>query len=150
MNFENLDVEGGWKALSFIYVKVDSALESDLQQYGLSLSQFTVLQHLADHPERHMRMQQLADAVGLSQSAMSRLVERLEHESCGLLERFHCKQDRRGVYTRITDEGLSRLDEARTTYRSALKSALEDVVSVIDVKSLEQVLRTIKGNSLVS
>jgi DNA-binding MarR family transcriptional regulator len=128
-----------------MYVHVVNALESELQiKHGLTLSEFTVLQCLAEHPEHHMRMQQLADSVGLSQSAMSRLVERLEAESCGLLERFLCLKDRRGVYTQITEKGLDRLNEAYPTYQSILTSAWGEVVSAVDTASLEQAFRFLK------
>ena len=129
MTHENLDIEASWENLVLTYVRTVSVLEAELQQHGLSLSEFTVLKYLANHPEHHMRMQQLADAVGLSQSAMSRLVERLKDKDCGLLERFHCVEDRRGVYTRITSRGLKRLHEARVTYLSVLESKLKEISS---------------------
>lgn len=47
------------------------------------------------HGEHHLRMSQVARAAALSNSATSRLVERLE--ACGLLRRYLCATDRRGV-----------------------------------------------------
>lgn len=45
-------------------------------------------------------MNQLANAVVLSQSATTRLVTRLEDR--GLLARYLCADDRRGIYTEVT------------------------------------------------
>ena len=61
-----------------------------------------------------MRMSELADSVLLSQSGLTRLVDRLER--AGLVARDRCEQDRRGLYARITDEGRARFVEARRTH----------------------------------
>ncbi len=58
----------------------------------------------------------------LSQSAMSRLVARLEAD--GLVERTLCVDDRRGVFVCITGEGRSRHAEAVPTHRAVLSSML--------------------------
>ncbi|MFD7097806.1 MarR family winged helix-turn-helix transcriptional regulator, partial [Streptomyces xanthophaeus] len=47
---------------------------------------------------------------GQQQSATTRLVTRLEDR--GLLERYLCPTDRRGIYTNVTAAGLKLLDEA--------------------------------------
>jgi DNA-binding MarR family transcriptional regulator len=68
-------------------------------------------------------MQELADAVALSQSALSRLVARLERE--GLVERCMCDQDRRGIYANLTDAGRERFEQALPTQREVLARTLE-------------------------
>lgn len=49
------------------------------------------------------RVQEIADRVHLSQSALSRLIGRLEKD--GLVERCMCPQDRRGVRVSLTPKG---------------------------------------------
>lgn len=68
-------------------------------------------------------MKQVADAVVLSQSATTRLVTRLEDR--GLLARYLCPTDRRGIYTNVTQAGLALLEKARPTNDSALREALD-------------------------
>ncbi|MEU2207954.1 MarR family transcriptional regulator, partial [Streptomyces hygroscopicus] len=72
----------------------------------------------------HLQMKQLADSVVLSQSATTRLVTRLEDR--GLLSRYICPSDRRGIYTDVSAEGLKLLEEARPTNDAALREALAD------------------------
>lgn len=67
---------------------------------------------------------QVADAVVLSQSATTRLVSRLEDR--GLLTRYLCDTDRRGIYTDVTDAGLTLLAQARPTNDDALRAALDE------------------------
>jgi DNA-binding MarR family transcriptional regulator len=69
------------------------------------------------------RMQDLAAAMYLSQSALSRTVARLEKG--GLVSRSLCEDDRRGIYVAVTAEGLQRHADARATHRAILAEHLE-------------------------
>jgi DNA-binding MarR family transcriptional regulator len=59
----------------------------------------------------------------LSQSATTRLVSRLEDR--GLLSRYLCPTDRRGIYTDVTEAGLALLEQARPTNERTLREALD-------------------------
>ena len=67
-------------------------------------------------------MQELGDAVHLSQSAISRVVARLEEH--GMVTRGMCAEDRRGIYVCITDAGRERYRSARPAHRAALAETL--------------------------
>jgi DNA-binding MarR family transcriptional regulator len=69
-------------------------------------------------------MSHLADAVLLSRSGLSRLVTRLAAQ--GLLERLECKNDARGAFAAITEQGRERLAEARTTHRAGVRERFLD------------------------
>ena len=64
-------------------------------------------------------MQELAHEVHLSQSALSRLISRLERD--GLVDRASCTEDRRSVFVTITDAGRERFLTARPTQRAVLR-----------------------------
>ena len=114
---------GGWRALAALHARVEGEIERALQAaHGLSVSEYAVLDALSRERDWHLRMQQLADAVVLSQSATTRLVTRLEAD--GLLSRRLCATDRRGIYTEVTDAGRERLEQARPTHDAALRRAL--------------------------
>jgi DNA-binding MarR family transcriptional regulator len=78
----------------------------------------TRLQRLTESDGRKFRPQDLAEAVHLSQSALSRLVDRLARH--GLVERCGCDEDRRGVYVVLTGAGQRRHAEAVPTHRGVL------------------------------
>jgi len=108
-----------WRELAAYHAAVYAALERELgDRHGLCVSDFEVLERLAESPERKSRAQDLADAVHLSQSALSRLVDRLA--KTGLVERCACDLDRRGVDVVLTDVGARRHDEAVPTHRDVL------------------------------
>lgn len=136
--FGGLGPQGeAWLALSRLHATIADALERALQaRHSLSVSEFAVLHHLSRQTDHHLRMQQLAEAVGLHQSAVSRLVARLEAESCGLLQRYLCLTDRRGVYTELTEEGARRLIEAIPTYQAVLASAVADALVRADLPAM--------------
>ena len=109
-----------WREILDRHARVGCALTHALEhQHGLGMSEFEVLERLA--PANH-RMQELAEDVHLSQSALSRVVARLE--SHGLVERKMCAHDRRGIYACITAEGRERYEAARPTHRAVLAETL--------------------------
>ncbi|AOK91133.1 MarR family transcriptional regulator [Paenibacillus polymyxa] len=125
MQHENelLDV---WLSLSHIHSTLNDKLEQALlQNYDLSLKEFYVLGFISHSEEKKLRLQQLQELVGLSQSATSRLVVRMEAKNCGALQRHTCEDDRRGVYTRITEFGENKFQRALQTFNQVLQSELQ-------------------------
>ncbi|EME96966.1 MarR family transcriptional regulator [Streptomyces mobaraensis NBRC 13819 = DSM 40847] len=121
----------GWCALSALHGRIEAHIERALQAaHGLSVREFSVMDVLSrQHSGEggHLRMNEVADAVVLSQSATTRLVNRLEDR--GLLTRYLCLTDRRGIYTDVTEAGLALLAEARPTNDAALREALREAAA---------------------
>jgi len=112
-----------WRDLMARHAAVTCALSKELgDRHGIGVHEYEVLDRLADARHGKQRIQDLSEAVSLSQSALSRLVARLERE--GLVLRAMCDVDRRGIYAVITDKGRERHDEARPTYRTVLAQTL--------------------------
>jgi len=112
-----------WREMAACHAAACAALERELgERHGLGVSDFEVLERLAESETRKFRAQDLAETVHLSQSALSRLVDRLARH--GLVERCGCEGDRRGVYVVLTDAGERRHAEAVPTHRSVLERLL--------------------------
>jgi DNA-binding MarR family transcriptional regulator len=112
-----------WHDLMDRYARTMSALERALEQeHGLGVSEYEVLERLASPDKDQRRMQELAVAVHLSQSALSRVVGRLEAD--GLVVRGMCAEDRRGIYACLTDAGRARYEAAQPTHRAVLADTL--------------------------
>jgi DNA-binding MarR family transcriptional regulator len=117
------EIVSAWRALAARHAAVSAALERELgERHGLGVTEFEVLERLAEDQEHKFRVQELAEAVHLSQSALSRLIGRLEQH--GLVERSLCDLDRRGIYVCLTEAGRRRHAEALPTQRAVLAEAL--------------------------
>ena len=111
-----------WHDLLDRYARAVSGLERALEsEHGLGVSEYEVLERLAA-PEGDHRMQELAGSVHLSQSALSRVVGRLEAED--MVVRKMCSNDRRGIFACLTDVGRARYEEALPTHRAVLAETL--------------------------
>ncbi|MFE4370756.1 MarR family winged helix-turn-helix transcriptional regulator [Streptomyces sp. NPDC056835] len=134
----------GWCALSLLHGRIEGHIERALQAgHGLSVREYSLLDVLSrqhDGEGGHLQMKQVADAVVLSQSATTRLVTRLEDR--GLLTRYLCPTDRRGIYTNVSEAGLRLLAEARPTNDAALREALDEAAKVPELAAL---VRTVKS-----
>lgn len=135
----------GWCALSLLHGRIEADLERALQAgHGLSVREYSLLDVLSrqhDGEGGHLQMKQVADAVVLSQSATTRLVTRLEDR--GLLARYLCPTDRRGIYTNVTTAGLALLEQARPTNDSALREALNEAAKSAELAPLVKVVESL-------
>ncbi|MFJ9687064.1 MarR family winged helix-turn-helix transcriptional regulator [Streptomyces bacillaris] len=135
-----------WCALSLLHGKIEARVERALQSgHGLSVREFSLLDVLSrqhNGPGGHLQMKQVADAVVLSQSATTRLVTRLEDR--GLLTRYLCDTDRRGIYTDVTESGLTLLAEARPTNDGALRAALDEASENPELAPLVRAVEELK------
>lgn len=133
----NNDYISTWLSLTHIQMNVANELESNLlEQHQLSLKEFYLLLFLSQAPEKKLKLHQLESMVALSQSAVSRLVSRFEAKGCGALQKHVCENDRRNVYTSLTQLGQDKLDRARGTFNEVLLKALPE-------KELENLLQQI-------
>jgi DNA-binding MarR family transcriptional regulator len=130
-----------WRELLSLHAKTWCQLERELtEEHQLGASEFEVLDHLAELADRAddagdpvertgddhpcCRVQELTAAVHLSQSALSRLIGRLER--AGLVKRTMCDADRRGIFVWLTEAGRARHAEALPTHRAVLAAMLAE------------------------
>lgn len=136
-----------WCALSLLHGKIEARIERALQAgHGLSAREYSLLDVLSRQHNGiggHLQMKQVADAVVLSQSATTRLVTRLEDR--GLLIRYLCDTDRRGIYTDVTEAGLTLLDAARPTNDNALRAALDEAAENPELAPLVRAVEELKA-----
>lgn len=126
------DQLSAWRSFLRAHASITRALEVELlAEQDLPLASYDVLVQLAEAPDRRLRMTELADAVLLSRSGVTRLVDRLEKG--GLVARCPVESDGRGVAARLTDAGLDRL---RTASRTHLRGVARHFVSRLDESDL--------------
>jgi DNA-binding MarR family transcriptional regulator len=110
-----------WRGFLRAHAALVRELDRELEEtHGLPLTHYEVLLHLGNAPERRLRMSDLAQSVLLSQSGITRLVDRLE--AAGLVARAPCVEDRRVLYAQLTDAGRARLEAARPTHLAGVRT----------------------------
>jgi DNA-binding MarR family transcriptional regulator len=120
-----------WHELMSRYHRVSCVLDRALQSgHGITGSEFAILEQLAEAgPDHSMRMHQLGEHAHVTQSALSRLVARLEAD--GLVTRGMCQEDRRSVFTCLTAKGLELYRAARPTQRAVLRTEGGDCLAAV-------------------
>ncbi|MFE7778979.1 MarR family winged helix-turn-helix transcriptional regulator [Streptomyces sp. NPDC057445] len=117
-----------WRDVLSLHARTMCELDRELHPYGLGASDFEVLDVLAESKAEDgscsYRVQELAARVHLSQSALSRLVARLEKD--GLVTRGMCSEDRRGVRVALTDKGREIHAEVLPLQRAVLTRMLAE------------------------
>ncbi|MER7187296.1 MarR family transcriptional regulator [Streptomyces hyaluromycini] len=119
-------LEEQWRDILSVHARTMCEIDRVLHPHGLGASDFEVLDLLATETPAegdHCRVQNLVGRVHLSQSALSRLIGRLEKD--GLVERSVCVEDRRGVWVALTAKGRALHAEVRPLQRAVLGRMLE-------------------------
>ena len=109
-------------------------LDKDLRRYQLNLSSHDVLLQLALAPRRRLRMSSLAEAVLLSPSGLSRLVDQLERE--GLVVREQRADDARSYDVVLSPQGRKRLKAANHAHLLRIRELFVDHLSPDQISQL--------------
>jgi DNA-binding MarR family transcriptional regulator len=126
-----------WRSFLRAHARVSRALEAELlAEQGLSLASYDVLVQLAEAPDRRLRMTELADAVLLSRSGVTRLVDRMTKD--GLVSRARVDTDGRGVVAVLTQSGFDRLKSASGTHLGGVARHFAAVIEGEDLTAFRQ------------
>lgn len=115
-----------WFDLTRWHQESTNELERVLQeQHNLTLNEFYALLCVAQSSTKHRSLQELQQFTGLSQSAMSRLISRMETKCCGIIKLQGYGGDRRNVFVSITENGMPLFEEAFLTFIETLDSLFQ-------------------------
>jgi DNA-binding MarR family transcriptional regulator len=108
----------------------------------IPLTWYDVLIELYEAHDRRLRLHELARAVVLSRSTLTRTVDRLE--SAGLLRREPDPTDRRGAFAVLTDEGLEAMRKAWPYYAQGIVDTFTRHVSEDEARVISEVCARIR------
>ena len=134
--------EAAWRSFITTYAVVIERIERELAEAELPpLGWYDVLLELSVAPGRRLRMHELARAVVLSRSGLSRLVDRLE--SAGLLRREPDPTDRRGSFAVLTEEGAAMRKRMWPVYARGIAEHFGRHLADEEVKTLTEALKRV-------
>jgi DNA-binding MarR family transcriptional regulator len=108
----------------------------------IPLTWYDVLIELYEAPDRRLRLHELARAVVLSRSTLTRTVDRLE--GAGLLRREPDPTDRRGAFAVLTDKGLEAMRQAWPYYAQGIVDTFTRHLSEDEASVLTEVCARIR------
>lgn len=141
---ENLDEFhlAAWRAFLNAHAAVIDQIEHELAEARqLPLSSYDVLLALLEAPDHRLRMHEIADAVVLSRSGLTRRIDRLEAQ--GLLVRERSGSDRRGAFAVLTSRGVAALHHAWPVYSKGIYQHFASLLSDAEVRTLTEVLERV-------
>ena len=115
-----------------------------LERHGLSINDYEALHALAGTEHGYLKRVDLARALGLTPSGITRLLEGLE--DAGLVERASCPTDLRVTYARLTGRGASVLAAAARDHEEAIAAFFEQTLCAEDVDALAELLAGLAGD----
>lgn len=117
-----------WRQQIILTWRVNSAVDRALlRRHGFGLSDFLTLSALEDAGGGPLRVMELADAIGVSPSAMSRMLARLEIDA--MVVRRIGTDDRRTSYAVLTKTGVQKLGEATVTFGNEVNAVLRSTAT---------------------
>ena len=111
-------------ALAKAKTVITRRFDNRLSFHGLGFSDFLILYYLSLAPGEKMRRIDLAEAIGLTPSGVTRLL--LPMEKIGLIKREETTHDARVSYVALAKGGKRLLDESRESVEVLAKDLLSD------------------------
>lgn len=135
-----------WRAFLRAHAAVTRKLEADLMaEHKMPLAWYDVMVQLVEAPEHRLRMTDLAGAVLISRSGLTRLVDRLVAE--GLVRREPAPHDARGTFAVLTDEGYERLRSATPTHLRGVGGYVIDRITPDQLRALGEACNLIAASN---
>jgi DNA-binding MarR family transcriptional regulator len=119
------------------------ALDADLSRHDLSVADFEVLTHLAEAPDRMMRMSELADLALVSKSRLSHRMKVME--KAGWVRRESCPTDKRGSYAVMTEKGLAAFTKASPDHRESVRMNFATHLTAREQADLAKIFNGLMG-----
>lgn len=100
-------------AQSLLHARMMRKVDNRLSLHGISFTEFAILKHLAEAPERTMRRIDLAEGIGISASGVTRILNPME--KIKLVAKEKNDRDARVSLVKLTDAGSEIYSDASAT-----------------------------------
>ena len=120
------------------------SLSAQLQAaHGLTINDYEALLRLSRAENGLMRRVDLAEALVLTPSGVTRLLDGLER--AGLVEKATCASDARVTYARLTEAGKKKLREASRSHLEEVRALFVEYYTDEELETLAAMLARLSG-----
>ncbi|WP_409343329.1 MarR family winged helix-turn-helix transcriptional regulator [Paenibacillus sp. MBLB4367] len=127
--------------LSKAYRAVMDRAVKDMKQYGLSPSEFTILEVL--YTKGKIPLQQIGEKILITSGSITYNIDKLEKKR--LLKRVPCLEDRRVIYAEITPEGSAFFDRIFPDHAQTIHSLTKTLAPEEKQAAIELLKKLGKG-----
>ncbi|MBU5272509.1 MarR family winged helix-turn-helix transcriptional regulator [Staphylococcus caprae] len=126
-----------WIEVTEYFRYIEDMIERNFKQnYGISLREFYVLYELYKAKDKKYKINDLIKEVKLSQSAMSRLIDRLRSPKKAFICKDMSKEDQRATYIYLTEKGNNIIQALMSDYRK--------LIGKVNIEDIEMLVRKVK------
>lgn len=134
-----------WRAFLVSHAQVSRRIDLQLQRdAGLAQGEYATIAAILESPGRHLRIGQIADALGWEKSRVSHLITRMERR--GFLKREVCAEDARATEITVTSEGRRRQLGAMRGHAAEVRRVFLEQVRPDERRVLTEVLTRVLDN----
>jgi DNA-binding MarR family transcriptional regulator len=123
-----------WRGYIELHVHLMGALEDDLAPHRLTMGDYEVLAYLSEADGHRMRMCDLASALRLTASGLTRRLDGLV--TSGAVAREAADHDRRVMYATLTADGVALLERAAPDHLHSVRRHLIDLLNDEQIKAI--------------
>ncbi len=132
-----------WLAMVEVNAAIQAAIEDDLAPHGLTSGDYGVLARLSDASEQRLRMCDLASALHLSPSGLTRRLDGLVRK--GLVAREPSAEDRRVMLAVLTGDGYELLRRAAPDHVATVRRVFVDRLTRTQIRQLGSALGAVQS-----
>ncbi len=131
-----------WVAFLMSHKALETILTRELEAAcELPLTWFDALGQLRGAPDQRLTMTQLANAILLSKSGLTRVIDRMEE--AGLVQRVACPGDRRSLHIALTGAGAEKHRQALPIHLDTVKCHFASYIQDSEAAAVESALKRI-------
>lgn len=139
------DEELLWRSLMQLLIRIPRVTDDDFaRDSNLATSEYVVLMHLSEAPDRQLRMSELAARTALSASRITRVVDDLAR--AGLVVKMRCHSDGRGNLATLTAAGLKRRQSGHVPHLRRVRTRFLDGLPPRDIAVAGRVISRMLAN----
>jgi DNA-binding MarR family transcriptional regulator len=133
-----------WRSLLDTTAELRRILGAQLQETGVSPSDYQVLLALSEADRRRIRSSELAASIDWERSRLSHHLARMERR--GLIRRDDCAIDSRGAEVSLTGAGADIFRRASAPHLRAVKKHFADALTPEQFEALADILRVLQDH----
>ncbi|MFD2674977.1 MarR family winged helix-turn-helix transcriptional regulator [Gulosibacter bifidus] len=128
-----------WESMYRAQVSIMRDLRNAFTNVGMTMNEYDVMNIVHDAREHRIRMRELNANVLITQSSVSRLVDRLVAR--GLMSKHEDGMDARGTIVALTDKGVQAFNKANAIHEQNIRLRMEGSLTRDDLNTLTKLSR---------